>query len=232
MPVLVYVDIILYFLLQSVYEPGKRHWLKVKKDYLHEGAMADSADLIVLGAYYGTGNKGRWQKGLIRPTCIHVFNWRDGGALNFFQVGVCGQISEVKGLWTAICLWKGGLVNWKFPNLRTCELKISKFGGLRAKIWVKIEDVDAKISKFSQKGVLWTDSFAWNAGDPRKLQERREKGVFRAAHPHTPFLGQWAAGCVFCPWARVSRPRCINGYRLMVHSDFITVCRSTSADAI
>ncbi|XP_071147828.1 DNA ligase 3-like [Mytilus edulis] len=44
--------------LKSIYAPGKRHWLKVKKDYLQEGTMADSADLIVLGAYYGTGNKG------------------------------------------------------------------------------------------------------------------------------------------------------------------------------
>lgn len=43
---------------QSKYEPGKRHWLKVKKDYLCGGAMADSADLVVLGAWYGTGNKG------------------------------------------------------------------------------------------------------------------------------------------------------------------------------
>lgn len=42
----------------SIYEPGKRHWLKVKKDYLAGGAMADTADLVVLGAYYGTGNKG------------------------------------------------------------------------------------------------------------------------------------------------------------------------------
>ncbi|XP_046733837.1 DNA ligase 3-like [Diprion similis] len=40
------------------YEPGKRHWLKVKKDYLLDGAMADSADLVVLGAWYGTGKKG------------------------------------------------------------------------------------------------------------------------------------------------------------------------------
>ena len=48
----------MYGFLQSVYEPGKRHWLKVKKDYLQGGAMADTADLIVLGAYYGTGNKG------------------------------------------------------------------------------------------------------------------------------------------------------------------------------
>ena len=30
----------------------------MKKDYLGKGAMADSADLVVLGAWYGTGNKG------------------------------------------------------------------------------------------------------------------------------------------------------------------------------
>lgn len=30
----------------------------MKKDYLEEGSMADAADLVVLGAYYGTGNKG------------------------------------------------------------------------------------------------------------------------------------------------------------------------------
>nr|CDJ90621.1 DNA ligase and ATP dependent DNA ligase and Zinc finger domain containing protein [Haemonchus contortus] len=44
--------------IESIYEPGKRHWLKVKKDYLEEGRMADTADLIVLGAYFGTGSKG------------------------------------------------------------------------------------------------------------------------------------------------------------------------------
>nr|XP_060622654.1 DNA ligase 3 [Anolis sagrei ordinatus] len=43
--------------LKSIYEPGKRHWLKVKKDYLNEGAMADTADLVVLGAFYGQGSK-------------------------------------------------------------------------------------------------------------------------------------------------------------------------------
>ncbi|XP_046390611.1 DNA ligase 3 [Ischnura elegans] len=44
--------------LKSAYEPGKRHWLKVKKDYLKGGAMADSADLVVLGAWFGSGSKG------------------------------------------------------------------------------------------------------------------------------------------------------------------------------
>lgn len=42
-----------------LHEPGKWHWLKVKKDYLNEGAMADTADLVVLGAFYGQGSKGR-----------------------------------------------------------------------------------------------------------------------------------------------------------------------------
>ncbi|KAM8974952.1 DNA ligase 3 [Pelodytes ibericus] len=44
--------------LKGIYEPGKRHWLKVKKDYLNEGAMADTADLAVLGAFYGKGANG------------------------------------------------------------------------------------------------------------------------------------------------------------------------------
>lgn len=44
--------------VKGIYEPGKRHWLKMKKDYLEDGSMADTADLVVLGAYYGTGNKG------------------------------------------------------------------------------------------------------------------------------------------------------------------------------
>ena len=32
--------------------------MQVKKDYLNEGAMADSADLVVLGGWFGTGAKG------------------------------------------------------------------------------------------------------------------------------------------------------------------------------
>ncbi|KAH8246836.1 hypothetical protein KR032_001726 [Drosophila birchii] len=42
----------------STYQPGKRNWLKVKKDYLFNGKMADTADLVVLGAWYGSGKKG------------------------------------------------------------------------------------------------------------------------------------------------------------------------------
>ncbi|ARF02666.1 SWPV1-052 [Shearwaterpox virus] len=42
---------------EGIYEPGMRRWLKIKKDYLDNGNMADKADLLVLGAYYGKGNK-------------------------------------------------------------------------------------------------------------------------------------------------------------------------------
>ena len=65
------------------------------------------------------------------------------------------------------CLRKGGLVNWNFQilglvnheNFQIWGLVNSKrpeFGSLRAKILAKIW-VEAKISHFSQKGVLWTD---------------------------------------------------------------------------
>ncbi|XP_017776293.1 PREDICTED: DNA ligase 3-like [Nicrophorus vespilloides] len=33
------------------YEPGERHWLKVKKDHLYDGKMADTSDLVVLGSW-------------------------------------------------------------------------------------------------------------------------------------------------------------------------------------
>ena len=59
--------------LQSKYEPGKRHWLKIKKDYLEQGTMADSADLVVLGAYFGTGNKGTAHSLIILWTGVRVY---------------------------------------------------------------------------------------------------------------------------------------------------------------
>ncbi|KAI9092404.1 hypothetical protein DFS34DRAFT_291927 [Phlyctochytrium arcticum] len=46
--------------LLSTYEPDKRSesWLKVKKDYL--STLADSFDLVPIGAWYGTGRKATW----------------------------------------------------------------------------------------------------------------------------------------------------------------------------
>ncbi|KAM7435288.1 DNA ligase 3 [Porites harrisoni] len=70
--------------VNSIYEPGKRHWLKMKKDYLEEGAMADTADLVVLGAYYGTGNKG----GLMSIFLMGVW---DPDARRWCTVARCGN---------------------------------------------------------------------------------------------------------------------------------------------
>ncbi|KAK7600957.1 hypothetical protein V9T40_008398 [Parthenolecanium corni] len=56
--------------IQGVYEPGKRRWIKVKRDYLFEGKAADSVDLVVLGAWYGTGQKG----GMMNVFLLGCFN--------------------------------------------------------------------------------------------------------------------------------------------------------------
>ncbi|CAG9537991.1 unnamed protein product [Cercopithifilaria johnstoni] len=70
--------------LDAIYEPGKRHWLKVKKDYLKGGDMADTADLIVLGAFYGTGNKG----GMMSVFLMGVY---DKEKQKFCTVTKCGN---------------------------------------------------------------------------------------------------------------------------------------------
>ena len=55
-----------------------------------------------------------------------------------------------------------------------------------------METVDAKISKSSQKGVICELTLLLER-DPCE-QERRERVVFRAAHPHTHFLGECPLG--------------------------------------
>ena len=42
---------------EGKYEPGKRHWLMIKKDLNKRTIMANTADLVVLGAWYGKGRK-------------------------------------------------------------------------------------------------------------------------------------------------------------------------------
>eukprot|EP01114_Cavostelium_apophysatum_P018682 TRINITY_DN5843_c0_g1_i1.p1 TRINITY_DN5843_c0_g1~~TRINITY_DN5843_c0_g1_i1.p1 ORF type:complete len:1034 (+),score=331.86 TRINITY_DN5843_c0_g1_i1:101-3202(+) len=65
----------------SVYQPSARHWLKIKKDYLQ--GMADSADLLVLGGYYGTGNKG----GLLSVFLMGVYDEESGRYKTVCKVG-------------------------------------------------------------------------------------------------------------------------------------------------
>ena len=93
-----------------------------------------------------------------------------------------------------------------------CELKISKFEGLRAKICSKIDAMEAKIFIFFSKvfffcSVLFCFVFVFVfegscvvnrlfclKWDPCEPQERHEKRVFRVAHPHVPFLGRCPRG--------------------------------------
>ena len=122
-----------------------------------------------------------------------------GGALNFFsgrgvrpgfqKCGACELTfaSEKGGLWAEnFQIWR--LVSWKFPNLGACELKISNFGACELKFGWKLRLLRLKFPNFLKRGLVnWLFCLK---GDPCERQERREKGVFRAAHPHTPFLGQ------------------------------------------
>ncbi|KAJ0004145.1 hypothetical protein NQD34_010359 [Periophthalmus magnuspinnatus] len=98
------------------YEPGKRHWLKVKKDYLNEGAMADTADLVVLGAFYGKG--------------------ANGGIMSSFLMGCLDPDS---GKWCTVTKCSGGYDDAMLARLQK-ELDVVKISKDPSKIpgWLKI----------------------------------------------------------------------------------------------
>ncbi|NWQ61463.1 DNLI3 ligase, partial [Neopipo cinnamomea] len=104
------------------YEPGKRHWLKVKKDYLNEGAMADTADLVVLGAFYGQGSKGK-----------------SGGMMSIFLMGCYDPKSEK---WCTVTKCSGGHDDATLARLQT-ELDMVKISKDPSKIprWLKINKI-------------------------------------------------------------------------------------------
>ncbi|NWU81507.1 DNLI3 ligase, partial [Onychorhynchus coronatus] len=99
------------------YEPGKRHWLKVKKDYLNEGAMADTADLVVLGAFYGQGR----------------------GMMSIFLMGCYDPKSEK---WCTVTKCSGGHDDATLARLQT-ELDMVKISKDPSKIprWLKINKI-------------------------------------------------------------------------------------------
>uniref|UniRef100_A0A8D1RTW6 DNA ligase n=1 Tax=Sus scrofa TaxID=9823 RepID=A0A8D1RTW6_PIG len=105
--------------VKGTYEPGKRHWLKVKKDYLNEGAMADTADLMVLGAFYGQGSKG--------------------GMMSIFLMG-CYDPSSQK--WCTVTKCAGGHDDATLARLQT-ELDMVKISKDPSKIpgWLKINKI-------------------------------------------------------------------------------------------
>ena len=88
-----------------------------------------------------------------------------GGTQLFFRWGCATRISEVWGLQTAICLWKGGLVNWKFPNLGACELKFwQKLRLLRLKIPNFLKRGSCELTLLLEMGPLQTAGEVWKGG--------------------------------------------------------------------
>lgn len=103
----------------GIYEPGKRHWLKVKKDYLKGGSMADSADLAVLGAYFGTGS--------------------NGGIMSIFLMGCWNPAT---GRWCTVTKVHGGHDDKTLERLQT-ELEMKKISRQMERVpaWLDVEKV-------------------------------------------------------------------------------------------
>ncbi|XP_023023992.2 DNA ligase 3 [Leptinotarsa decemlineata] len=102
--------------IQSIYEPGKRHWLKVKKDYLFGGAMADSADLMVLGAWYGTGKKG----GMMSVFLMGCFNPESGKFCTVTKVHTGHDDKTLEKLQDELDMVKISQDSSKVPNWLSC----------------------------------------------------------------------------------------------------------------
>ncbi|XP_073971011.1 DNA ligase 3 isoform X2 [Rhodnius prolixus] len=103
--------------IMSVYEPGKRHWLKVKKDYLFGGAMADSADLVVLGAWYGTGQKG----GMMSVFLMGCYDERNARWCTVTKVHTGHDDKTLKRLQTELDMVKIGKDSTKVPSWLNCS---------------------------------------------------------------------------------------------------------------
>jgi ATP-dependent DNA ligase len=78
--------------LPSTYEPDARSqgWLKVKKDYL-EG-VADTLDLVPIGAWYGLGRKAGWWSPILLAACNP-----DTGALEAVCKCLAGERTNTDG---------------------------------------------------------------------------------------------------------------------------------------
>ena len=99
--------------LQLTYNPGKRHWLKLKRDHLQ--GMADTADLVVLGSYMGKGKQSglhavflmgcydaqdeRWK------TVCKVGNGFTDGELVTMQTTLQSQLNVIHGNRQAVPEW-------------------------------------------------------------------------------------------------------------------------------
>ena len=75
-----------------------------------------------------------------------------GGALNFFQVGVCGPDFRSVGLANWHLPLKRGLVSWKFPIWGLVSWKFPNFGGCELKFGWKLRLFRLKFPNFLKRG--------------------------------------------------------------------------------
>ncbi|AYP74252.1 DNA ligase [Fowlpox virus] len=99
---------------KGIYEPGMRRWLKIKKDYLDNGNMADKADLLVLGAYYGKGNKS--------------------GLLSSFLMGC---YDEVTNKWCTVTKCSGGHTDAELKEIQT-SIRVVPFDKSNIPDWISV----------------------------------------------------------------------------------------------
>ena len=127
------------------------------------------------------------------------------GGLNYFQVWVCGPDFRSVGLVNWSLPPQRGFVNWKFPKLGSCELKMSKFGVFwteNFQIWrLESENFgqnwDCRL-KFPIFFLLWTDyCLKWDPCEllvaqmgPLRTREEARKGGLQGRTSPYPFLGQ------------------------------------------
>lgn len=112
--------------VDGIYEPGKRHWLKVKKDYLCDGKIADTADLLILGAWYGTGKRG-----------------------SLYSVYLMGCYDKRSNLWKTVTKCGNGLDDNTMHKMHTKLEKLVEDSNRKTPSWLKcssslIPDVIAK----------------------------------------------------------------------------------------
>lgn len=95
----------------QAYEPGARHWSKLKKDYQ---TMADTVDLVVLGAYHGTGKKG--------------------GMLSSFLLGIYDSATQTA---TTVCKCANGLSDAVLMQVQT-DIPMQPFAP-RSCSWLSVD---------------------------------------------------------------------------------------------
>lgn len=116
----------------GAYEPGKRHWLKVKKDYLFDGRMADSADLVVLGAWFGSGKAGgrlsiylmgAWDAAKRRwATVTKVHTGLDEAEARRVHVSIIAHIY----CWSDKIVWRFAVGEARLPTARSWPARVHR----------------------------------------------------------------------------------------------------------